>query len=141
MTPRAVLDASAAVNLVLNRAHAADLAAKLEDTAVVMTPDLFCAEAANALWKYVRAKDLTLETAVARLEECLRLADSFIPGASLAQEALAAAARHQCSVYDMMYAVLARRSAAPVITMDQSFARRLRDLDIDSYCPSLAASP
>jgi predicted nucleic acid-binding protein len=141
LTPTAVLDASAAVNLVLNGEHAADLAAKLEETALILTPDLFCSEAANALWKYVRAKDLALEAAAARLAECLRLADSFVPGQALAQEALAAAARHQFSVYDMMYAVLARRSAAVVITMDRSFARRLRDLDIDSYCPLIAATP
>jgi predicted nucleic acid-binding protein len=71
LTSSAVLDASAAVNLVLNGEHAADLAAKLEETSLVMTPDLFCSEVANALWKYVRAKELALGVAIARLEECL----------------------------------------------------------------------
>jgi predicted nucleic acid-binding protein len=137
LIPNAVLDTSAAVNLVLNNRHAADLAAKLDETAFVMTPDLFCSEVASALWKYVRAGSLALETAIARFEECIGLISSFVPGRELAHEALAAAARHQCSVYDMMYGVLARRSAALVITMDRSFARRLGEMEIDSYCPLL----
>jgi predicted nucleic acid-binding protein len=136
LTSRAVLDASAAVNLVMNGEHAADLAAKLEETSLVMTPDLFCSEVANALWKYVRAKELAL--AISRLEECLMLADTFVPGRELAQEALAAAGRHHFSVYDMTYAVLARRSAALVITMDRQFAHKLRDMKIESYCPAIA---
>lgn len=137
MTARAVLDASAAVRLVLNGEHAALLAAKLENVALVTTPDLFCSEAANALWRYVRAGEIDLDLAVARLEQCLGLVDDLIPERTLASEALAAAARHQHPVYDMMYAVLARRSAAMVITTDRTFALKLREMEIESYCPLL----
>jgi len=135
LTSQAVLDASGAVHLVMNGEYASALAAKLEAVAVVMAPDLFCSEAANSLWKYVRAGELTLDLALARLEQCLGLADSVIPERALAPEALVAAARHQHSVYDMMYAVLARRSGATVITMDRGFALKLRDMEIDVYCP------
>ena len=76
-------------------------------------------------------------SAITRLEQCLGLADSLIPERTLAPETLAAAARHQHSVYDMMYAVLARRSAATVITADRTFALRLRDMEIETYCPLL----
>jgi predicted nucleic acid-binding protein len=138
LTARAVLDASAAVRLVLNGEHAAQLAAKLEDVAVVTAPDLFCSEAASALWKYTRAGILPLDQAILRLEQCLGLTDTLVPESMLAPEALAAAARHQHSIYDMMYAVLARRSAALVITADRPFALRLRGMDIESYCPLLA---
>jgi predicted nucleic acid-binding protein len=138
LTARAVLDASAAVRLVLNGEHAAQLAAKLEEVAVVLAPDLFCSESASALLKYVRAGQLSLDLAITRLEECLGLADSLVPERTLAAEALAAAARHQHSVYDMMYAVLARRSAATVITADRTFALRLRDMEIECYCPLLS---
>lgn len=138
MTARAVLDASAAVRLVLNGEYASQLAAKLEDMAIVTTPDLFCSETANALLKYVRAGTLTLDLSITRWEQCLSLTDSLISGRSLASEALAAAARYQHSVYDMMYAVLARRSAATVITTDRGFALKLRDMEIGSYCPLLS---
>jgi predicted nucleic acid-binding protein len=137
LTARAVLDASAAVRLVLNGEHAAHLAAKLEDVAIVTTPELFCSEVANALWKYVRAGELSLDLATTLLEQALGLVDDLVPELPLAPEALVAAARHQHRVYDMMYAVLARRSGATVITMDRGFALRLREMEIESYCPLL----
>jgi predicted nucleic acid-binding protein len=138
LTARAVLDASAAVRLVLNGEHASHLAAKLEDVAIVTAPDLFCSEVANALWKYVRAGELDLDLALSRLEQCMGLVDDLIPEHVLAPEALVAAARHQHRVYDMMYAVLARRSGAIVITTDRTFALKLREMEIESYCPLLA---
>jgi predicted nucleic acid-binding protein len=134
---RIVLDASGAVHLVLNGPHAAYLAAKLEEAAIVTAPDLFCCEVANALRKYVQAEELTLDQAVTRFEECMGLADSLILDRALAPEALVSAARHQHSVYDMMYAVLARRSGATVITMDRPFALHLRDMEIEVFCPLL----
>lgn len=139
MTVRAVLDASAAVHLVMNGPHAAHLATKLEEAAIVTTPDLFCSEAANALWKYVRAGELTLDLALTRLEQAMGLVAGMVPQRTLAPEALVAAAKHQRSVYDMTYAVLARRSGATVITMDRSFALALRDMEIESYCPLVKA--
>jgi predicted nucleic acid-binding protein len=121
----------------MNGEHASSLVARLEAMAVVMTPDLFCSETANSLWKYVRAGELTPDLALTRLEQCLGLTDSLVPERSLAPEALVAAARHQHSVYDMMYAVLARRAGATVITMDRGLALKLRDMEIEAYCPLL----
>jgi predicted nucleic acid-binding protein len=137
LTGRAVLDASGAVHLVLNGPHASLLAAKLEDVAFVTAPDLFCSEVASSLLKYVRAGHLTLDQAVTRFEECMGLTDSLILEHVLAPEALIAASRHQHSVYDMMYAVLARRSGATVITMDGPFASRLLGMEIETFCPLL----
>ena len=135
MTARAVLDASAAVHLVMKGEHAASLATKLEDVAVVTTPDLFCSESANSLWKYVRAGTLDLDVAITRFEQAMGLTDGLVPERALAPEALVAAAKHKRSVYDMMYAVLARRSGAIVITMDRGFGLILREMDIECFCP------
>jgi predicted nucleic acid-binding protein len=137
LTARAVLDASAAVRLVLNGEYAAQLAAKLEDVAIVTTPELFCSEVANSLWKYIRAGELGIDLAAALLEQALGLVDDLVPERTLAPEALVAAARYEHRVYDMMYAVLARRSGAIVITTDRGFALRLREMAIESYCPQL----
>ena len=139
MTARAVLDASAAVHLVMNGTHAVHLVTKLEEAAIVTTPDLFCSEAANALWKYIRAGEIDLDLALTRLEQAMGLVDGVVPQRTLAPEALVAAARQQRSVYDMTYAVLARRSGATVITMDRPFALVLQDMEIESSCPLLKA--
>jgi len=123
----------------MNDELAAQLAARLADVSVVTTPDLFCSEIANALLKYIRAGSLTLELAMTRFEQCMGLVDSLVPERTLAPEALVAAARYQGSAYDMMYAVLARRSGATVITMDRRLARGLRGMEIETYCPLLEA--
>lgn len=139
MTARSVLDASAAVHLVLRGDYASKLSQKLKDVAVVMAPDLYCSEVANSLLKYVRAGKLTADQALTRFERCMEFVSTLIPEITLAPEALVAASRSQGGVYDMMYAVLARRSGTAVITMDRRFALRLRDMEIEAFCPLIEA--
>jgi predicted nucleic acid-binding protein len=135
LTARSVLDASAAVHLALRGDHASKLSQKLKDVAIVMAPELYCSEVANSLLKYVRAGKLTVDQAITRFERCMEFVGTLIPEITLAPEALVAASRSHGGVYDMMYAVLARRSGAPVITMDRRFALRLRDMEIETFCP------
>ncbi|HEX2644872.1 MAG TPA: type II toxin-antitoxin system VapC family toxin [Thermoanaerobaculia bacterium] len=135
MTGRAVLDASAAIHFVLSGDRAPDISRCLDDVAVIASPDLFCSEASNAVWKYVRAGHLTATEATVRLEEALNLIEVLIPGRDLAAEALGAATTYRHSVYDMFYAVAARRHGALLVTMDRAFARLLAEMKIESYCP------
>ncbi|HEV2855784.1 MAG TPA: type II toxin-antitoxin system VapC family toxin [Thermoanaerobaculia bacterium] len=135
MTARAVLDASAAVHIVLRGTHSLELAEKLGDVAIVMAPDLYCSEVASSLLKYVRTGELTVDQAITLVERCMDFVGSLIPEITLAPEALVAASRSQGGLYDMMYAVLARRSGAAVITMDRRFAHRLRQMEIETCCP------
>ena len=94
MTPAVVLDASAAVHVVMATEHAADLLQRLEESASVSAPDLFASEVGNSLWKYVREGTLPLDLALIRAEEAISLLDRIIPSAMLLREALAAAARY-----------------------------------------------
>lgn len=86
---RVVLDAPAAVHLVMRMEDAADLIAVLERASLVLSPGLFQAEVANALWKYVGAGELTQELALERLEDALALVDVQVPDTELAAESLA----------------------------------------------------
>ena len=92
MIRRAVLDVSAAVEVVLLGSRAAPLADALEACPLVLVPGLFHAEVANALWKYVRLGNLAAEEAVTLLETAFGLADRVVPDRDLAEEALIAAA-------------------------------------------------
>jgi predicted nucleic acid-binding protein len=121
---RLVLDASAAVRMVM-RANGADALLESVSTAtVVAAPSLYASEVANALWKYLEATKLDAETALERLEEAVNLIDAFTPDWELTTEALTEAARYEHPVYDLLYAVLARRTGCAVLTMDE----RLREL-------------
>ncbi len=125
--PRLVLDASAALRLVLGFPEANKLAAQLERTSVVMVPGLYCSEVANGLWKYVSAGQMNIDEALVRFDEALALADSFVPDRTLTVEALAEAAARRHPVYDLLYVVLARRHGARILTLDA----RLSDLAAD----------
>lgn len=127
---RLVLDASAALRLVLGMPEANGLLDALSESAVVIVPDLFCAEVANGLWKYVNGKHLGLDEALERLDEALALADSFVPDRTLTVEALAEAAQRQHPVYDLLYVVAARRHGASVLTLDERLAKLARSMGV-----------
>jgi predicted nucleic acid-binding protein len=136
VTRRAVLDASAAIHLVLDGKDSDAIDSRLGQAHIVTAPDLFTCEVANGLWKYVRRGDMTAGDAASHLEEALALAAGLVPGRMLAQEALAAASTYGHSVYDMMYAVLGRRQRAAVITLDAAFARVLHRMQVEVFCPT-----
>ena len=107
----AVVHASAAANLVL-------------------APELYAAETANALWKYVRAGVLTRADAARLLHACLALPDEF---AGLAESAVASfdlACRHRSTVCDCLYLWLAQKRGAALITADRRLAHLARALGV-----------
>ncbi len=129
---RLVLDASAAVRLVM-RAEAADkLLEIVSAAAVVVAPSLYACEVANALWKYVQAGSLELQTGLEHYEEAISLIDDFTPDSELTTEALAEATRYQHPVYDLLYAVLARRKGCAILTMDQRLTVLLGRMGINT---------
>ncbi len=113
-----VVDASAALSAVLGQPSAPAVLDALARASVVIAPDLFAAEVTSGLWKYVTAKQLGLEEAAERLEATLNLVDRFHPVAEIAQEVLREASARRHSVYDLCYAILARREGAALLTID-----------------------
>ncbi|MCB2264102.1 MAG: type II toxin-antitoxin system VapC family toxin [Candidatus Thiosymbion ectosymbiont of Robbea hypermnestra] len=130
---RLVLDASAAVRLVMRAVTAERLLKAVADAAVVIAPSLYVSEVANALYKYVRAGDLDMDTALERYEEAMDLVDDFTPDRELTTEALTEAARYGHPVYDLLYVVLARRSGSTVLTLDQRLKTLLDRTGIDAF--------
>jgi len=138
---RLVLDASAAVRLVM-RAEAADkLIEPVAVATAVIAPNLYASEVANALWKYVKAGSLEVETALERYEEATDLIDDFIPDRELATEALTEAVRYGHPVYDLLYAVLARRTGCTLLSMDQRLKTLLDRMGIGTIQRDFALSP
>lgn len=135
MTSRVVLDASAALHLVMDGKTSDAIAERLDEAQFVTAPDLFAGEVANGLWRYVEHGDITADEATDQLAAALALAGPLVPGSVVAHEALVAAATYHHPVYDMMYAVLARRQGATVITRDARLARALRAMEVQAYFP------
>ena len=131
MKARVVLDASAAANIVMRTDVAMDLVGKLQESVLVIAPGLFHSEIANTMWKYTRAGELDTQSALHHYDEAIGLIDSFEADAGLTTEALASSAKYNHSVYDMMYAILARRYGCSVLTVDKRFNVLLKKMDIE----------
>lgn len=126
-----VLDASAAISLVLGKPFAESLLELLTNSALVLAPDLYVGEVANALWKYVTHESMSRDVAVTLLADARRLVDVRVPNDALVEEALVAAVTYGHPVYDMLYAVLARRHGAQVLTMDRRLTMALEKMAIE----------
>ena len=114
-----VLDASAAVRLILADPAAADLAERVGGAALVLAPELMLNELANTLWKLQRADRLNDLDPQELLAEARELVDRLEPDRHLQAEALALACHLNHPVYDCLYLALARREAASLISSDR----------------------
>lgn len=125
-----VIDASAAVGLVLALPGTEMFAPLLEEAALVTAPDLYIAEVGNVIWKYRKADLLTVERCELLLEQAVSLPDRIESSAALYQEAFTLASRHLHPVYDALYLILARRTNATILTLDHRLAALAGVLEI-----------
>ncbi|HPD79773.1 MAG TPA: type II toxin-antitoxin system VapC family toxin [Spirochaetia bacterium] len=127
-----VLDASAGIEIGLGRDDLQKYEDLLEQASRVITSDLYKAEVANVLWKYVRAKLLTKDVALQRLQYCLNLIDEYIDITENNQESFIESIRIDYSVYDVLYLTIARRNGAILITQDKMLKDIAKELGIET---------
>lgn len=126
-----VLDASAGIEIGLGRDNSQKYKESIEQAAKVITSDLYKAEVTNVLWKYVKAKLLTKDVALQRLQYCLNLVDEYINITENNKESLIESIRIDHSVYDVLYLTLARRNGAILITQDKRLKEIAKEQGID----------
>ena len=130
---KVVLDASAGLSAVVGQESGPAILDVLADATVVIAPELFAAEVTSGLWKYVSAKQLTVEAAAERLNAALKLVDRYEPMTALAQEVLHESSARRHSVYDLYYAVLARREGAAILTIDARLRKLVLAMNLATY--------
>ncbi len=84
---RLVLDASAAIEVVLDRSRARQFARALEEADEVLAPELLVPEVVNTVWKYHQFENLSLSTCDRALELALGLVDMLVSCKDLYREA------------------------------------------------------
>jgi len=120
----AVLDTSAAIDLILHPSDNNAEAKILVEAKWVLAPTLYISEVSNVFWKYCNFQNLPQNKAEEGIELALKLPDSFADDRELYIEAFSMSCIIKHSVYDMMYLVLARRNNAILLTKD----RRLKTI-------------
>ena len=118
-----VLDASAGIEIALNREKGKSLDELITKSSKVIASNLYKAEVANVIWKYVKAKLLDKEYAIKTLQLCERLVDEYIDISDNNEEAMLEGIRLNHSVYDLLYLVIARRTGAKLVTMDEKLKK------------------
>ena len=113
-----VLDASAGIEIALDRPKASSFNQKLLSADKTISSALYKAEVANVLWKYASAGLLDKEKAIKALNHAQGLVDEFIDISDNNEEAMNEALRLGHSVYDLLYFTLARRYSSTLLTLD-----------------------
>ena len=126
-----VLDCSAAVNIATRTARGDALQSLFLPEEKIIAPDLFHAEAASAMGKYVRSSVLSQKEALEYLEDMIRLVDEFIPMKENYVEAFYESITLDHSVYDMLYLTLARRFRATLVSLDKRLIELCEEQGID----------
>lgn len=115
-----VIDASAAVEIVLQKEKAPGLEQHLDKSKCIAAPFLYIPEITNVFWKYHAFKNLPVEFCENAIENAIGLPDEYHNEHELYNEAFAMGCQTGKPVYDMFYLVLARRSNAWLMTLDKS---------------------
>ena len=115
----AVLDASAAIKIVLQQTVTKKLTDYLKQADWVIAPDIFVSEVTNVFWKYHEFEDLPVKDCEYSLNKTILLIDDYIQTKELYQEAFSFSCQVNHSVYDSMYLICARRHSGIFISVDK----------------------
>src|SRR3989339_1757157 len=127
----AVLDVSAAIEILLQKEKKELFNATYEKASWVIAPDLYIAEISNGLWKYYKSGLISHMECIQYVEDGIELIDDYFPSKELWKEALGEGIKNTHSIYDMYYTVLARRNDATLITNDSKLSLICNKLNIE----------
>ena len=114
-----VIDASAAAEIAAKTQAGVDYINVLMRSEKVLAPELFIAEICNVMWKLGRKDEANKDTYAEMANDCIDFIDEYASASDLWREALRLSQDHGHAVYDMLYAALARRHDATLLTMDE----------------------
>lgn len=114
-----VIDASVALKWVFDeRGTEAAIALLAEE---LIAPELWLAEASNALWRHVRLGETSSAEALARIDELAKAPVALMSIEPYMRRALQLATQLDHPVYDCLYLALAEHLDTHVITDDRRF--------------------
>jgi predicted nucleic acid-binding protein len=125
-----VLDVSAAIEIILRKEKLELFNSTYSKASWVIAPHLYISEITNVLWKCHKAKMLSHDDCIQYVQDGIDLIDDFVDAIDYWKESLAEGIKNNHSIYDMYYAVLARRNDATLITNDGALAKVCKTLKI-----------
>jgi len=132
-----VIDASIALKWVVAEADS-DAALALRSEGVT-APELLIAECANALWKKVRRKELTVQEASLAARLLQRADIELEPMRDLIEPATRMAVTLDHPAYDCLYLALAEAREGEFVTADEAFCRKVSAAGLNVRATPLSA--
>ena len=125
-----VLDASAAIEIALNKESGNSFRELLLNSDLVIAPDTFPSEITNVFWKYAYHSNMEKDKCEKGIDYCLDLVDDYIDTKSICREVFLESINNEHSSYDIFYLVVARRHNASLITKDKKMISIAKNLKI-----------
>lgn len=122
-----IVDASVAAKWVLDE-DGSDRANLLRAERDLAAPSLIAAEIGNALWKAVRRRLVSRDSAIVAAQAALLAFDTLVPNEDLHVRALELAADLNHPVYDCFYLALAERERAPIVSADDKLLAAVKKM-------------
>jgi predicted nucleic acid-binding protein len=127
----AVLDASAAIGILLKKKDGDKYFEALTSATTVIAPDLYIAEITNVAWKHHKILNFTHEEAATLAEDGIAIIDQYYPTKDVWKEALRESINNDHPVYDAIYAICARRNDGVLLTYDKRLKQLCKKLRVD----------
>jgi len=124
-----VLDASAAIEIALNKSSARLFQDTVQESDLVIAPDTYPSEITNVFWKYASFSEIEQAKCEKGIDYCLDLVDDFIDTKNICREVFLESINTKHSSYDVFYLIVARRHNAVLLTKDKkmiSIAKQLK---------------
>ena len=129
---KVVLDASAGAEISAKTQRGIDFINILMNADPVIAPDLYIAEISNVMWKLSRRDKANTEIYYNKACDCVDCVDEFVSSGELWKDALRIGQEYDHPVYDMLYAALAKREGAALLTMDAALQKICSKLSIST---------
>lgn len=125
-----VLDASAAIEVFLNKPDAERFKTIISQADLILTPDTFPSEITNVFWKYASYSDFDLKKCESGIKYCLELIDDFIDTKEICHEVFSESLKNKHSSYDIFYLIVARRNNSTILSKDKKLIQVAKSLGI-----------
>lgn len=99
-----VLDASAAIEIALNRKYAKKFKEYLSVADIVIAPETFYSEITNTFWKYANAQELDTSECENGILGCIDLVDDYITTRDMCKEVFSESTKMRHPAYDIFEA-------------------------------------
>jgi predicted nucleic acid-binding protein len=125
-----VLDVSAAIEIILQKEKCEKYSAEFNSGNWIIAPDLYVSEISNVFWKYYKSKVITHDECIQYVDDGINMIDNYFDAKDLWKETLSEGIKYNHSIYDMYYAIVARRNDGQLITNDKELAEIAKKMKI-----------